>query len=104
MPNFYNALVVKGQDITCQQINVTCEVQQLLRNNRVRVIAMSARNSLMRGKEVLDTRAPPSVPVGEATLGQNFNVIEELVDNLGPVDICTTSPIHKSAQISLFSS
>ncbi|MBA0612395.1 hypothetical protein Godav_012997 [Gossypium davidsonii] len=36
MHNIYNALVVKGRDTTGQQINVTCEVQQLLKNNRVK--------------------------------------------------------------------
>lgn len=35
MPNIYNALVVKGRNTVGQQINVTCEVQQLLGNNRV---------------------------------------------------------------------
>ncbi|ESQ45945.1 hypothetical protein EUTSA_v10011087mg [Eutrema salsugineum] len=40
MPNIYNALVVKGRDTLGQEINVTCEVQQLLGNNRVRAVAM----------------------------------------------------------------
>ena len=69
MPNIYNALVVKGRDTAGQQINVTCEVQQLLGNNRVKAIAMSATDSLMRGMEVIDTKAPLSIPVGGATLG-----------------------------------
>ena len=95
MPNIYNALVVKGR--AGQQINVTCEVQQLLGNNRVRAVAMSATDGLMRGMEVIDTGAPLSVPVGGATLGRIFNVLGEPVDNLGPVDTRTTSPIHRSA-------
>uniref|UniRef100_A0A8S0XM03 ATP synthase subunit beta n=1 Tax=Spirodela intermedia TaxID=51605 RepID=A0A8S0XM03_SPIIN len=85
MPNIYNSLVVKGQDASGQQIKVTCEVQQLLGNNRVRAVAMSA------------TDAPLSVPVGGATLGRIFNVLGEPVDNLGPVDTSITSPIHRSA-------
>ncbi|KAL4009825.1 hypothetical protein IC575_030866 [Cucumis melo] len=97
MPNIYNALIVKGQDIAGQEINVTCEVQQLLGNNRVRAVAMSATDGLMRGMEVVDTRAPLSVPVGGATLGRIFNVLGEPIDNLGPVDTRTTSPIHRSA-------
>ncbi|KAK7240012.1 hypothetical protein RIF29_43224 [Crotalaria pallida] len=97
MPNIYNALVVKGQDTVGQQINVTCEVQQLLGNNRVRAVAMSATDGLKRGMEVIDTGAPLSVPVGGATLGRIFNVLGEPIDNLGPVDIRTTSPIHRSA-------
>ncbi|KAL3648264.1 hypothetical protein CASFOL_007688 [Castilleja foliolosa] len=70
MPNIYNALVVKGRDTVGQPINVTCEVQQLLGNNRVRAVAMSATEGLMRGMEVIDTGAPLSVPVGGATLGR----------------------------------
>nr|KJB79416.1 hypothetical protein B456_013G048500 [Gossypium raimondii] len=82
MPNIYNALVVKGRDTTGQQINVTCEVQQLLGNNRVRVVAMSATDGLTRGMEVIDTGATLSVPVGGATLGRIFNVLGEAVDHL----------------------
>ncbi|KAL8215376.1 hypothetical protein R6Q57_004825 [Mikania cordata] len=48
MPNIYNALVVKGRDTVGQPINVTCEVQQLLGNNRVRAVAMSATDGLTR--------------------------------------------------------
>jgi hypothetical protein len=33
MPNIYNALVVKGRDTLGQEINVTCEVQQLLESS-----------------------------------------------------------------------
>ncbi len=49
MPNIYNALVVKGRDTVGQQINVTCEVQQFLGNNRVRAVALSATDGLKRG-------------------------------------------------------
>ncbi|MBA0875677.1 hypothetical protein Goshw_011971, partial [Gossypium schwendimanii] len=45
------------------------QVQQLLGNNRVRVVAMSATDGLMRGMEVIDTGPPLSFPVGGATLG-----------------------------------
>ncbi|KAL2922368.1 ATP synthase subunit beta chloroplastic [Bienertia sinuspersici] len=83
MPNIYNALVVKGRDTTGQPINVTCEVQQLLGNNRVRAVAMSGTDGLTRGMEVIDTGAPLSVPVGKATLRRIFNVLGEPVDNLG---------------------
>nr|VDD31615.1 unnamed protein product [Brassica oleracea] len=71
MPNIYNALVVKGR-IRSQEINVTCEVQQLLGNNRVRAVAMSVTEGLKRGMGVVDMGNPLSVPVGGATLGRNF--------------------------------
>ena len=88
-----NTLVVKGRDTVDQPINVTCEVQQLLGNTRVRAIAMSATDSLTRGMEVIDTGAPISVPVGRVTLWRIFNVLGEPVDNLGPVHTRTTFPI-----------
>ena len=46
MPYIYNALVVQGRDTVGQPINVTCEVQQLVGNNRVRAVAMSATDGL----------------------------------------------------------
>jgi F-type H+/Na+-transporting ATPase subunit beta len=46
LPYIYNALIVKSRDTTDKQINVTCEVQQLLGNNRVRAVAMSATEGL----------------------------------------------------------
>ncbi|PUZ60709.1 hypothetical protein GQ55_4G169000 [Panicum hallii var. hallii] len=82
LPYIYNALIVKSRDTADKQINVTCEVQQLLGNNRVRAVAMSATDGLMRGMEVIDTGAPLSVPP---------------IDNLGPVDTSATFPIHRSA-------
>ena len=68
MSNIYNALIVKGQDTAGQKINVTCEVQQLLGNNRVRAVALSATNGLMRGMEVVNTKDPLSVLVCWSTL------------------------------------
>ncbi|RHN45174.1 ATP synthase subunit beta [Medicago truncatula] len=98
MPNIYNALIVQGQDTVGQEINVTCEVQQILGNNRVRAVAMSATDGLKRGMDVINTGVPLSVPVGGATLGRIFNVLGEPIDNLGTVDTGTTSPIHRSAR------
>ncbi|CAL5179282.1 unnamed protein product [Lathyrus oleraceus] len=57
MPYIYNALIVQGRDTVGKQINVTCEVQQLLGNNRIRAVAMSATDGLKRGMEVIDTGA-----------------------------------------------
>ncbi|KAH6559200.1 hypothetical protein KP509_1Z017900 [Ceratopteris richardii] len=97
MPNIYNALVVKGKNSAGQEINVTCEVQQLLGNNEVRAVAMSANDGLMRSMGAVDTGAPLSVPVGQNTLGRISNVLGEPVDNLGPVQNSTKFPIHRSA-------
>nr|WCR30463.1 ATP synthase CF1 beta subunit [Selaginella remotifolia] len=98
MPSIYNSLIVEGRNPAGQEIKITCEVQQLLGNDEVRAVAMSATDGLTRGMEVIDTGAPLSVPVGEATLGRIFNVLGEPVDDLGPVGGAgTTSPIHRAA-------
>jgi F-type H+-transporting ATPase subunit beta len=55
MLNIYKFLIIKGKNMACQYINVTCEVQQLLGNNKVRAVAMSATNGLMREMRVIDT-------------------------------------------------
>jgi len=93
LPKIYSAIVVKTDDKT-----VTCEVQQLLGDNKVRAVSMSATDGLQRGIEVIDTGAAISVPVGVATLGRIFNILGEPVDN-GidiPTDV-TRSPIHRDA-------
>jgi F-type H+-transporting ATPase subunit beta len=102
MPNIYNSLVVEGKNEAGQDLKITAEVQQLLGDNLVRAVAMSATDGLMRGMKVIDTGAPLSVPVGEVTLGRIFNVLGEPVDELGPVSpnpskALKTLPIHRLA-------
>ncbi len=41
----------------------------------VRAISMQPTDGLVRGTQVVDTGAPISVPVGDATLGHVFNVL-----------------------------
>jgi F-type H+-transporting ATPase subunit beta len=92
LPKIYNAInVINGDSI------IVCEVQQLLGDNKVRAVSMSATDGLKRGVEVVDTGAPITVPVGQPTLGRIFNVLGEPVDNLGDVDRSQTFPIHRSA-------
>lgn len=97
MPQIYNALKVQGKNSAGQDVNVTCEVQQLLGDNQVRAVAMSSTDGMVRGMEVTDTGAPIRVPVGPATLGRIFNVLGEPVDNMGPVGNEDTFPIHRPA-------
>jgi len=94
LPKVFNALKVQGPDDT-----ITCEVQQLLGDNRVRAVAMSSTEGLKRGVEVLDTGNPITVPVGIPTLGRIFNVLGEPVDNLGEVTSSDSLPIHRSAPL-----
>nr|YP_009828286.1 AtpB [Sargassum fusiforme]QHN51253.1 AtpB [Sargassum fusiforme]QJC13503.1 AtpB [Sargassum fusiforme] len=92
LPKIYNALKVEGKDGP-----IICEVQQLLGDNRVRAIAMSATDGLQRGVTVYDTKAPISVPVGKTTLGRIFNVLGQPIDNLGDTSGNETLPIHRPA-------
>jgi len=97
MPEIYNAVKVVGTNPAGTEINVTCEVQQLLGDNQVRAVSMSSTDGLVRGMEVMDSGAPISVPVGPITLGRIFNVLGEPVDERGPVDAKEFSPIHRDA-------
>jgi len=78
-------------------VNLVLEVQQHLGENWVRAIAMSSTEGLERGKDVVATGAPISVPVGECVLGRIFNVIGEPTDERGPVNALKKYPIHRPA-------
>ena len=73
------------------------EAAQHLGENMVRTIAMDSTEGLVRGSEVKDTGAPIEVPVGPETLGRIMNVIGSPIDELGPIDAKSKSPIHKPA-------
>jgi len=94
LPEIYNALVI-DTSIDGKPFKLTTECQQHLGGNKVRAIAMSSTDGLMRGAEILDTGAPISVPVGEKTLGRIFNLLGEPVDKMGPVEATERWPIHR---------
>ena len=97
MPEIYNAVKITGINPAGTEVNVTCEVQQLLGDNQVRAVSMSSTDGLVRGMEVMDSGAPISVPVGDATLGRIFNVLGEPVDEQGPVNAKEFYSIHRDA-------
>jgi len=92
LPKVYNAIVIENGDES-----ITCEVQQLLGNNKVRAVSMTSTDGLKRGAAVVDTSAPITVPVGIPTLGRIFNVLGVPVDELGPCESSTGLPIHRPA-------
>jgi F-type H+/Na+-transporting ATPase subunit beta len=72
------------------------EVQQHLGDDRVRAVAMDSTDGIPRGIDIVDTGAPISVPVGEATLGRIFNVIGDPIDKGDPMpDDVDRWPIHR---------
>ncbi|MEB3186587.1 MAG: F0F1 ATP synthase subunit beta [bacterium] len=97
LPAIYNALRIEATNEAGAQIALTAEVQQHLGDNRVRAVAMSTTDGLVRGMQVLDTGAPISVPVGDLTKGRIFNVLGEPVDNLAAPEGTPVWPIHRPA-------
>jgi F-type H+/Na+-transporting ATPase subunit beta len=100
LPEIYHALRVEApedQKTGRPEIRLTLEVAQHLGENRVRAVAMSSTDGLVRGMEVVDTGAPISMPVGRETLGRLLNVLGEPIDGKGPVKAKKTLPIHRPA-------
>ena len=92
LPEILNALTTDNNGKT-----LVLEVAQHLGENTVRTVAMDASEGLVRDQEVIDTGAPISVPVGNATLGRILNVVGEPVDEQGPVEATQTRAIHQNA-------
>lgn len=90
LPAIYNALTVEHDGGT-----ITLEVAQHLSESSVRAIALSSTDGLERATEVIDTGAPISVPVGDATLGRMFNVTGEPIDGKKS-DFKQKAPIHRA--------
>jgi F-type H+-transporting ATPase subunit beta len=97
LPEIYDALVINTKDADGNDFKLVTEVQQLLGENRVRSVAMSSTDGIKRGMDALNTKAPISVPVGNATLGRILNVLGEPVDEKGPVNAEAHSPIHRES-------
>jgi F-type H+-transporting ATPase subunit beta len=100
LPNIYNALRIEQTEDKAAgkpEIRLTLEVAQHLGENRVRGIAMSSTDGLVRDMPVNDTGKPISVPVGRETLGRLINVLGEPVDEMGAINTKKTYPIHRPA-------
>ncbi len=96
MPAIYNAVKVVSQHKGVT-LNLTGEVQQHLGGGRVRCVALGSTDGMVRGHDCIDTGAPVSVPVGDATLGRVFNLLGDPVDGRGPVNATERWPIHRQA-------
>ena len=98
LPNINNALEVKvsGENNHSIDIDLVLEVALHIGEGVVRCIAMDSTDGLVRGMDVIDTGAPISVPVGEATLGRMFNVLGKPIDGFDEVD-ANKMPIHRDA-------
>jgi len=100
VPDIYNAVKIRSEDQdepTSQKIDLTLEVAQHLGNNRVRCVAMSSTDGLVRGMKAVDTGKPITVPVGRPVLGRLLNVLGEAIDEQEPVESDKYYPIHRPA-------
>jgi F-type H+-transporting ATPase subunit beta len=97
LPEIYNALKVEATTESGLDLKITFEVQQLLGDNKVRAVAMSSTDGLVRGMEVVDTGAAITVPVGQPTLGRIFNVLGDPVDQGAAVEAQDYASIHRDA-------
>jgi len=89
MPKVYDALHIDEADLTL-------EVQQQLGDGVARTIAMGSTDGLKRGVGAVNTGAPITVPVGQATLGRVMDVLGRPVDEAGPVEAEKSMPIHRA--------
>jgi F-type H+-transporting ATPase subunit beta len=96
IPEIYEALEIQV-DRFGKKERLVAEVQQQLGGRRVRAVALSSTDGLVRGQEVIATGAPICVPVGEPTLGRIFNVLGEVVDDGPPANATEFWPIHRDA-------
>lgn len=92
LPELYNAVEIDREDG-----KLTLEVVQQIGDNSVRCIALASTDGISRGTAALDTGAPITMPVGEATLGRMFNVVGEPIDGKGEVKAEKRLPIHRDA-------
>jgi F-type H+/Na+-transporting ATPase subunit beta len=98
MPPIYQALRVTSEGFTVPTpIDVILEVQQHLGEGRVRTVAMTATDGMVRGMNAEDLGSQITMPVGRETLGRVLNVIGDPVDELGPVGEKLRKPIHHPA-------
>ena len=74
---------------------VVAEIMSHLGNNRVRCLALSSTDGLVRGMEAISTNQPIRVPVGRETLGRVFNVLGETIDGGPKVETDLQLPIHR---------
>ncbi|PSV26400.1 MULTISPECIES: F0F1 ATP synthase subunit beta [unclassified Photobacterium] len=93
VPRVYDALTLSDSE----HAELVLEVQQQIGSGVVRCIAMGSSDGLRRGLEVVNTKAPITVPVGEETLGRIMNVLGSPIDECGEIGEKTKYAIHREA-------
>ena len=100
LPEILNAVKIEQSADPAKgipEINLTLEVAAHLGENKVRTVAMSTTDGLVRGMDAIDTEKPITVPVGEGILGRIMNVTGDPYDKMGPISAKERLPIHRTA-------
>jgi F-type H+-transporting ATPase subunit beta len=100
LPEIYSAIRIASNQTGTDpgSLDVICEVEQHLGENRVRTVAMKPTDGMQRGTPAIDLGEPISMPVGPMTLGRVLNVLGEPVDFPDrPVAAVERWPIHRPA-------
>ena len=92
LPDIFHAVT-----ITHEGEEYVLEVSQHLGDGEVRCISMHPTDGMSRGLTAVDTGAPISVAVGEATLGRMVNVTGKPIDKEEPIIAEERWPIHHPA-------
>ena len=92
LPELYTAV-----EINLESRKIVLEVVQQIGEGCVRCIALSSTDGISRGMSAVNTGAPITMPVGEATLGRMFNVVGDPIDGKGEVNAEKRLPIHRDA-------
>mgnify|MGYP002623825272 CR=1 FL=1 len=92
LPDLMNAIEIDNNGT-----RLVVEVAQHIGDDKVRCIAMSSTDGLMRGTPAKDTGTSIKMPVGEECLGRVLNLLGEPVDNKEPVQASDYWPIHREA-------
>lgn len=94
LPELLTALIIKLP----AEATLTVEVAQHIGDDIVRCIAMGPTEGVLRGLDVIDTKSPITVPVGNDTLGRMFNVLGDPIDEVDKDKVFNTRlPIHRKA-------
>ena len=94
LPSIYNMINIEDEKGNI----ISAEVEQHIGDDKVRCIALSSTNGLVRGMKALDTGGGIKVPVGKSILGRMFNLLGNPIDGLGniPTNV-EREEIHKKA-------
>ena len=98
MPEMYNLLYAEVE-LGGETRRINFEVSQFIGDNVVRAVSLQPTDGLVRGSVVHDTGGPISVPVGDVTLGNVFNVTGDCLNLEGDakLEVGETWGIHRPA-------